>query len=279
MARTARAEKEIIIGTEAGSTTDHAAMLMIPLDLENEAFTRRRGPRRGSTLVGMLTTIGVLGAFAVVVYVAVPSGLHGGASDPPPTIAATFEQNQAIIDSLASLIGHSAQVIAVHPRTASPYVELVLRLHGDADVDEIPARELVVLSHSAVLHTVVLYELDDEEREGAAKASKLTYTLDELKQPTFCNHWRSDPDVRARLLARGISDMQIQQLESSFEDGTITLRLSLTWSPDSADGGDAAAVLIEAAGQQPVVHVVDGLRSDADRRLIENANGRRTNRH
>lgn len=201
-----------------------------------------------------MAAIGVVGTFAAVVYVVVPSGLHGGAAvSSAQPIEAEYEANQLLIESLAALIGHSADVIAVHPRTASPYMEIVLRLHGPEHAAEVPAEDIAVLSHSSVLHTIMLYTLEEQPERGrgetrsrSGRAFARPLMREQLVDPAFCAQWRSNPNVKPRLLARGLSDMQVQSVGDS-EEGSSTLRLSLTWSPDSADGGDTAAVLVNAA--------------------------------
>lgn len=235
------------------------------------------GRRCGSTLWGLMAAIGFVGAFAAVVYVLVPTNLHGGsASSPAQPIEATHEDNQLLIESLAALIGHSAEVVAIHPRTASPYMEIVLILHGTVDSDETPAEQVALISHSSVLHTVMLYTFERDsigpgspggspgtERSGGgaeqsraakpprapglpvAATAPAALTRQELANPGFCDRWRSNPAVQPRLLARGISDMNVQVLDQIGQHANA-LRLSLTWSSDSADGEDSAAVLVNA---------------------------------
>jgi hypothetical protein len=217
--------------------------------------------RRGSTLSGVLATIGIIGTFAAVVYVAAPSELHGSAGASvalKQPIDAANENNQLLIESLATLIGHSAEVVAVHLRTASPYMEIVLRMQGSMDSTDVAAEEIAVISHSSVLHTIMLHSFDNDDQSAMRRAerSKLSsrhsraasnrFTRAELELPGFCDQWRSNPNVKPRLLARGISDMRVQTVDRA-NDQRVTLRLSLTWSPEFADGGDEAAVLIDAA--------------------------------
>jgi hypothetical protein len=248
--------------------------------LKKAAFEQFRY-RRGSTLTGLLAALGIVGTFAAVVYVLVPTGVHGGASSvAAKSVQARHESNQLLIESLAALIGHSAEVVAVHPRTASPYKEIVLRLQDSSDVDGVPAEDIAVISHSSVLHTIMFYSLESDVQshqtdtkpgmtsegtsatEGGIPGSRARsadsslasarssspassiFTRSELAHPGFCDRWRSNPHVKPRLIARGISDMQVKTIDQPSRGST--LQLSLTWSPDSADGGDTAAVLISA---------------------------------
>jgi hypothetical protein len=152
-------------GTEARTMTEPLAAMMTSFSdfVRKKAAFEQFRCRRGSTMTGVLAALGVVGTFAAVVYVLVPTGVHGGSSAAAKTVHATHESNQLLIESLAALIGHSAEVIAVHPRTASPYKEIVLRLQNSTEVEGVPAEDVAVISHSSVLHTIMLYTLETDK--------------------------------------------------------------------------------------------------------------------
>ncbi|MHC4589066.1 MAG: hypothetical protein ACYTAQ_06930, partial [Planctomycetota bacterium] len=171
------------------------------------------------------------------------------AAEPPPPqgVAAASVVHQDLIEDLAGIVGRSVGVLAVHDRGPTPYMEMVLWLAdvpGGAD-GRPDARELAVLSHSAVLQTITIYRLAVDEA-GAGPV------LDAGGDPAFCNRWRAHPSVVPLVLARRVSDMRVEHVGSTHDEwvawgkwgGLQRLRLSLTWASDSTDGPDEASVLV-----------------------------------
>ena len=70
--------------------------------------------------------------------------------------------------------------------------------------------------------------------------------------PDFCDRWRAHPGVVPMVLARGVSDMRVERVDSDQDEwvawgrwgGLQRLRLSLTWASDSTDGPDEASVSV-----------------------------------
>jgi hypothetical protein len=68
-------------------------------------------------------------------------------------------KRQEFVNHLATLIGQSVEVLAVHTRDNTPYTEIVLWLRDDANPGVIDPDELVVVSHSRLFETVTKYAL------------------------------------------------------------------------------------------------------------------------
>ncbi len=201
---------------------------------------------RGGTINGMLVTLSILGSLtAATIYVA-PQYLNAQPGQ-PSIVPAGHPNHQRLIDDLATLVAQSVGVLAIHPRGATPYVEMVLWL-ADNDAEGADGRadesELAILSHSRVMHTITLYRTTGG-RILSAQAAR--------NSPEFCRHWRADPGVDGLVLGRGVSDMRVEtvggqedQWGQSGQWGALQrLRVTLTWAADSADGADEASVLVD----------------------------------
>lgn len=195
---------------------------------------------RGSTLSGVLIALSLATALSVTAVVVTPRFLTAQ-SIGGDVIAARYPVNQQFINGLGALIGRSVEVLAVRPRGATPYAELVLWLEDGEHPGRLDPPELAVLSHSEVLQTIVLYQLF----EGEAEAS---HVLDRAAAQSagFCDRWRADSLVAPTVLATGVADMRLEQTGRPYE-ATQRLRITLTWSSESSDGPDEASVLVDAA--------------------------------
>lgn len=203
-------------------------------------------PRRGGTLGGVLLTLGLIGTLTVTAVVLTPRYLAAETTRPQGRAAASGV-HQDLIDDLAGIVGRSVGVLGVHERGPTPFVEMVLWLAdvpggNDGKPDDC---ELAVLSHSSILQTITIYTLaPDAETAGPG--------LGAGRGPAFCDRWRARPDVVPLVLARGVSDMRVERVESAEDEwvawgacgGLQRLRLSLTWASDSSDGPDEASVLV-----------------------------------
>ncbi|UCD74980.1 MAG: hypothetical protein JSV91_14480 [Phycisphaerales bacterium] len=197
--------------------------------------------RRGGTITGLLVTISLIGALAAGAAVFSPGLLRASPED-SGEIRAKDPAHQEMADALATLIGRSHAVLAVHDRGATPYLETVLWLNDRTNPGRIDPEELAILSHSEVLWTIFYYELESSAGEGDAEAEALEPA--EVGKPAFCGRWRSRPDVVPRVIATGISDLRLE-VKNPAADGHALLRISLTWRSDSADGPDEASVLAD----------------------------------
>ncbi len=195
---------------------------------------------RGSTLGGVIAALSTVTVLSVTAAVVTPRYLlaQSVASD---VIAARNPNNQQFITGLGALIGRSVEVLAVHPRGDSPYLELVLWLEDRARPGRLDRSELAVVSHSEVLQTIVLYQRSEDDAEGEGVLARV-----EVQGAGFCNRWRADPNVWPTVLATGVADMRVEQTGRPYE-ATQRLRITLTWSSESSDGPDEASVLVDAA--------------------------------
>ncbi len=195
---------------------------------------------RGSTLSGVLIALSLATALSVTAVVVTPRYL-AAQSIAGDVVAARNPVNQQLINGLGALIGRSVEVLAVRPRGATPYSELVLWLEDGGRPGRLDPPELAVLSHSEVLQTIVLYQLFEGESEAS-------HVLDraEARSAGFCDRWRADPLVAPTVLATGVADMRLEQTGRPYE-ATQRLRITLTWSSESSDGPDEASLLVDAA--------------------------------
>jgi len=203
-------------------------------------------PHHGGTINGMLVTLSIVGSLTAATFYVAPQYLSAQPAK-PSTVPAQRSNHQRLIDDVATLVAQSVGVLAIHPRGATPFQEMVLWL-ADNDADGTNGRadesELAILSHSSVLHTITIYRKDGGS-VSTAQAGR--------KSPEFCRLWRADPGVAALVLGRGVSDMRVDtigdqedQWNQSGQWGALQrLRVTLTWAGDSGDGADEAAVLVD----------------------------------
>ena len=197
------------------------------------------GARRGGTLASWLLALSILSAFGFTAAVVTPGFIHASGTVTPTGMAARSPDHQRLIDSLGALIGRSGKVLAIHDRGPTPYMEVLLWMDDAKNPGTIDAGELALLSHSRVLQTITYYTL----AEGRDPAS-YHGGFDQLG-PAFCNQWRAGPEVMARVIGAGVSDMRVEPVEAG-PTGPALLRISLTWGPNSTDGPDEASVLVDA---------------------------------
>lgn len=206
--------------------------------------------RRGGTVTGLLVTLSLLGTLTVGAIVVSPRFLQARESS-SPVVTAQSPRHQAMLESLAALIGRSRQLIAMHDRSVSPYVEAVLWLE-DADRSGTPdPPEIAVLSHSEILRTITIYGVPvGLSPEDLAEVWPNFKSID-LTEPGFCDRWRSSPLIATQVIGTGISDLQFERLAAPPEGraivaGSAHVRIALTWSADSVDGAEEASTLVEA---------------------------------
>lgn len=162
---------------------------------------------------------------------------------PRGSVAAAASAHQAVIDLLASIVARSNAVLAVHERGATPYVEIVLWIEDGTGAGRIDAREVAVISHSAVLRTVWLAQTNPRRADALAQPAPPLSSA-EASSPDFPTAFRARLDVQRRLIATDVADLALRHHGDRF-------RLTLTWGADSADGADEAAVLFEAPRGAP----------------------------
>lgn len=208
--------------------------------MSTRGYNAEANHHRGITLTGLLVALSLATALSVTAAVVTPRYLMAQ-SIGGDVIAARNPVNQQFINGLGALIGRSVEVLAVRPRGATPYSELVLWLDDGERPGRLDPPELAVLSHSEVLQTIVLYQRFDGESEGLGVLDRA-----EAQSAGFCDRWRADPLVAPTVLATGVADMRLEQTGRPYE-ATQRLRITLTWSPESSDGPDEASLLVDAA--------------------------------
>ncbi len=204
--------------------------------------------RRGGAINGLLVTLSILGGLTAATIFVAPQYLGAQPQQAQPVIAAGTPAHQALIDNLAFVVEQSVGVLAIHPRGATPYEEVVLWL-ADNDDEGTAGRadeaELAVLSHSSVLHTVTVYQMTGDAAAGSFGVPRTS--------ADFCRRWRADERVKSVVLGRGVANMRIERVDEQQEQwgesgewGALQrLRLTLTWGQDSVDGADEASVLVD----------------------------------
>lgn len=195
----------------------------------------------GVTLAGMLTLTAVAATLTVAAVVVTPRFSNAQSVD-SGLIAAKFDTNNQFIHEFAQLIGRSVEVLAIHQRGSSPFLEMVIWLEDHQSPGQPSIDEVAVISHSKILGTIVLYRLPLDEKSSTPVVLKRAV----LKGVKFCNQLRANPKSVPTVLATGISDMRVERTGSPY-NGAQRLRITLTWADDSSDGSDKASVLVDAA--------------------------------
>lgn len=164
-----------------------------------------------------------------------------------------------------ALVHGCKQVLAAHNRGATPYTELVLWMHDETNPGVIDASEVAVLCHSRLFRTITVYGLASSTPEGLMRLS-VTVPETTFDDPSFCDQWRSMPQIRPLTIATGISDMRLEPLSeaggaASGNHGHVgphselstfgrPMRLRLRWTGDSTDGPQETTSMI-AVGTRP----------------------------
>jgi hypothetical protein len=207
--------------------------------------------RRGGTVNGLLVALCALGGLSTAALVLEPRIIFGEPdAEGPPTgpVTAAHEAHQDLINKLAALIEQSIGVLAIHPRGAGRYEEIVLWVDDDTPngqgwPDE---REIAIVSHSPVMRTITIYRI-----VGPGEPGKRNPGMGSL---AFCEALRADRRCGTLVVASGVADMRVETVARATGETTAQgaradphrLRLTLTWTPDSADGPDEASVLVNA---------------------------------
>ncbi|MCP3905015.1 MAG: hypothetical protein GY715_15435 [Planctomycetes bacterium] len=221
--------------------TDYRA----PARFRAGASSRWRRRRRGATSTGIVGTMCVTGALAATAFVARPAWLHASAEPVPDVVPARVEAHRDLMDLLGSFLSRSHAVLAVHARGRTPYLEIVVWLEDATNLGHPDPGEIAVISHSEVLETIVYHALDPEaDADPDASA-----TIPGAPSPDFCRAWRERTDVTRRLLATGVTRVQVEP--TGRRDDRARLRISLTWGAQSTDGADKGSMLLDVIMDAP----------------------------
>ncbi len=199
-------------------------------------------------LLVVLCALGGLSAAALILEPRIIFGEPGAEGAPAGPVPAAHEPHQVLINKLAALIEQSIGVLGIHPRGAGRYEEIVLWVDddtpgGQGSPDE---REIAIVSHSPVMRTITIYRIAGPGEPGRRVAR--------VGSLAFCEALRADRRCGTLVVAAGVADMRVETVARATVERTAQgaraerhrLRLTLTWSPDSADGPDEASVLVNA---------------------------------
>lgn len=215
------------------------ALTYITAPLGRTRRCRCAAHRMGAVASGLVLTIATIGSLSAMAAFVVPEFVSGEAPAPK------YEREQPahrqeVLEGLAGLIGGSLEVLAVHQRGVTPFVEVVLWLEDAKNPGVIDEDEIAVVSHSRVLRKVTCYTMSLDDRQPSAALDR-----DSLRAPAFCDAFRADRRVRPNTVAVGVSDIQIGQAPD-VRNGLTRLRIALTWPAESADGAGTASVEVDA---------------------------------
>lgn len=146
-------------------------------------------------------------------------------------------ERRVVLETLAAMIEGSEAILAVDERESTPLYEIVLWSRDIDGPGTVEADEIVVITHSRALSTVRVHMAEaDGTRERIPGR--------ETESPGFADRFRKRPDVEARTVAVGISDVALDRAESEAAGRTVG-RFSLTWSAESSDGSEAGWIWLE----------------------------------
>lgn len=200
--------------------------------------------------VALAASVGVLGTAAFVIT---PRLLEAGTGGGDPTLVPRDEEHRKQMLMLLEALHRCRAVLAVHDRTASPYLDIVLWGEDLADPDIVNEGEVIVLSHSRLLQSLTIHYLDLEEHAAGESLPPET-----LRERSFGERWRLRAEVQGRVIGTGIADVRFEPASSDREgqsaqtDGeTAGYLLALTWAQRGADEADAARALVRLPDAQP----------------------------
>ena len=239
---------------------------------QNTEHLRARYIHRGSVLHSLLMfTCGalLLGTAAVILD---PQSLQA-VSKPPENLQAAEDRRSEFAKTLAGLIGDCTEVLAIHERSDTPCVDVVLWVDDDLNPGVIDPHEIAIISQSQLFRTITVYSVEGpgkrfqsqqhrvpsaEHRVESTQNSELRTqnslgtALDRatVSTPQFCDRWRAQPTVEPQVIATGISDMRLERLPGAHGELSV-IRLSLRWGADSTDGAGEASALIDTGVRSP----------------------------
>ncbi len=231
------------------------------LQINHPLLARNPRFRAGAVIKSLLTT--VCGGAMLMTAAAVldPATLQASSiAQSRPAIAR--DAHQEFVRSLASLIAQSRHALAVNQRIEDRGSEIILWFEDTHDLGRINADELALMRHSPLFQTITIYTASkalghrpsDFSREPAADGRQPmadAFTPDDIASPGFIDRWRAMSAVQAKVVATGISDLQVTPVEGNDQSRLSNLRLHLQWTGDSVDGFDQASALVEVGRTTP----------------------------
>lgn len=206
--------------------------------------------RRGGAATGLIATLVILAGLTTVTVMFGPKFAGADVGSAPASGAApkTISERQLVCNGLASLLGSSHQVLAIHVRGPSPYVEFVLWVDDRHNRGQIDPGEVAVVAHSRVLQTVTWFSLTPGDRniEQWDALGQEVLVAERVDAPGFCDRWRSHHAVAPRVIGTGISDLRVniaQQVNSE----TAVVQITLKWPVDSTDSPTETSAQVHVA--------------------------------
>ena len=212
----------------------------------------RHRPRRGQSTAGVAAVIAaVFGAAAATLYF-VPASLQAEGGAKQHITEADDPDHQQVIEHLAAMLARSYRIEAIRRDPVSDAVDVTIWLEAEhPDTGPTPG-ELAVLRHSPVMQTVTLHHaagVDGDLLEpwwGWIEQGR-------LDQDEFARSWRTDPEIHRQVLAVGVSDFELTELELADVEQQdapdspdhARLKLSLIWPVHSADAPDRASLVVD----------------------------------
>jgi len=224
---------------------------------EGDLSLLRRRFRAGTAVHSLLTTL--CGAAALLAAAAVldPASLQAGS--PASTAETQRSPQQEVTEYLANVISQSERVLVLNRAEGERGCEILLWSIDAHDSGHINADELLLIRHSPLFQTIMVYSVPARVAAPSggvwpsntgtkiSPAAVVSAALAEadVVAPGFVDRWRATSAVEARMLARGISDMRVDEAGQTDARELSNLHVHLTWSSDSTDGAqqDFAAVL------------------------------------
>ncbi|MCA9295214.1 MAG: hypothetical protein KC983_01830 [Phycisphaerales bacterium] len=186
----------------------------------------------------------VVGAGVVVT----PRFINASTAGAGEAVTARVPEHQALLDQFASVLARSHAVLGVHPATDSPMLDIGLWIDDQSGDGVVNTTEFAVISWSRSLQALTYHTMPS--LDVLSKGDPLRRP-DELKRGDreACRAMRQHPEATTQLLARGLSDVSIEMVESSPSDhtGMGRLRITLTWRGNSVDGEDKASTVVDVS--------------------------------
>lgn len=203
--------------------------------------------RRGGTTGGLIALLCIFGTLTTAAVVFTPQ--LGTADTASGTFTDQPHERQLVANRLASLLGGTREVLVVHQRGPTPYLEAVVWVDDRFNRGVIDPMEVAVISHSRVLQTVTWFALPAALADQFQQWSDLgADVLDpqRLTEPGFCDRWRAHPDVTPRVIGTGISDLHLQILQQ-VDPAHAVLDIELIWPADSTDSPTETSARVHVA--------------------------------
>jgi len=187
--------------------------------------TRRRGISQAATLA----SIALVTACAVTTVAFVPR-LVSGSGAAEAVVDHEAPSHRRVADALVAVIAGSREVLSIGVPGPDGRQEVVLWVPEDLRETIIQPGDLVVLFFSPTLEVVTAHTMEPAQRNLGGVVDPLA-----VRTADFAARFRALPGVERRVIATGVRSMRTSVLSDNGAD-LRTLRLELTFSPESADG-------------------------------------------